>query len=65
MGLFKKKEKEGVQCPACGSFNISMVKGTQPVVAYPGFFSGVSNNSPDGDNGLRVCKKCKNVFSLI
>jgi hypothetical protein len=64
MGLFSKKEKEGLQCPACGSPSVSVVKGTEAVVAYPGFYSGVSNNSMDGDNGLRVCKKCKNVFSL-
>jgi len=64
MRLFSKKEKDGIQCPACGSFSVTVVKGTQPVVAYPGFYSGVSNNSMDGDNGLRVCKKCKNVFSV-
>jgi uncharacterized C2H2 Zn-finger protein len=61
MGLFKRKEKSGVKCPACGSFNTSTVKGTQVVISYPGFYSGVSNN-PETKEKLQQCKDCKNIF---
>ncbi len=64
MGLFSKKEKTGKKCPACGSFHISMVKGTQAVVSYPGFYSGVSNNAESGKVIQFHCKECKNVFRL-
>jgi hypothetical protein len=62
MGLFKSKTKSGVKCPACGSANTAVVKGTQPVMAYPGFYSGVSNS--EEKIVMQRCKDCQNVFRL-
>lgn len=64
MGLFKHKEKSGVKCPACGSSSISPVKGTKAVMAYPGFYSGVSSNAGDAKIIQMQCKECKNVFRI-
>jgi hypothetical protein len=64
MGLFKKKEKSGEKCPACGSLNTCAARGVQPVVAYPGFYSGVSADSSKVKADMRQCKECKNVFRI-
>ena len=63
MGLFsKKKEKSGAKCPACGSFKISPVRGTQAVMSYPGFYSGISNNPDNSKVIMCRCNDCKNIF---
>jgi hypothetical protein len=64
MGLFKSKEKNSVKCPACGSANTAIVKGTQAVMAYPGFFSGVANDPEAKKYHQRQCKVCKNIFRM-
>lgn len=64
MGLFKRKEKSGIKCPACGSFNTCVAKGTQAIVSYPGFYSGISSDSAALKNKLQKCKDCKNVFQI-
>jgi hypothetical protein len=61
MGLFSKKEKTGIKCPACGGTKISSVKGTQAVMSYPGFYSGVSSD-PEAKAKTQQCKDCKNIF---
>lgn len=63
MGLFKKQEKSGIKCPACGSFKIFAVKGTQAVMSYPGFYSGISS-SPEAGKHFARCKNCKNIFQI-
>jgi hypothetical protein len=64
MGLFKSKEKSGVKCPACGSANTAIVKGTQAVIAYPGFYSGIANSPEKEKIIMQKCKDCKNVFRM-
>jgi hypothetical protein len=64
MGLFRKQENSGNKCPACGSFKTAVVKGTKAVVAYPGFYSGISSNSDTGETNLWQCKECKNIFKV-
>lgn len=62
MGLFKKKEKNSLTCPACNGVKVTVVKGTKAVMEYPGFYSGISN-SPDETKVIRYqCKDCKNIF---
>ena len=61
MGLFKNKGKTDFKCPACGSTKTTAAKGTQAVMSYPGFYSGISANE-DSKEIIWVCKDCKNVF---
>jgi DNA-directed RNA polymerase subunit RPC12/RpoP len=63
MGLFKPKEKQGIKCPACGSTKIGGVKGTQAVMAYPGFYSGIAND-PEAKKQTVQCRDCKSIFRL-
>jgi len=63
MGLFKSKEKTEIKCPACGSTRTTIAKGTQAVMAYPGFYSGISAKE-DSTEVLWLCKDCKNVFRV-
>jgi DNA-directed RNA polymerase subunit RPC12/RpoP len=63
MGLFKSKEKQGIKCPACGSTKIGRVKGTQAVIAYPGFYSGIAGDSEAKKQNIQ-CRDCKNIFRL-
>ncbi len=61
MSLFGRNGKSSIKCPACGSFNTSGVKGTQAVMSYPGFYTGISNN-PEAKENLQQCKECKSIF---
>lgn len=64
MGLFDKKKKGGVKCPVCGSYKTSGAKGVKPVLAYRGFYNAVIYNPNTGEDNMRQCNKCKNIFKL-
>jgi hypothetical protein len=63
MGFLKPEGKKGIKCPACGSAKIGGVKGTQAVIAYPGFYSGIAND-PEAKKQNLQCRECKNIFRL-
>ena len=63
MALFKSKEKTGIKCPACGSMKTTIARGTQALMAYPGFYSGISS-AEDSKEQMWLCKDCKNVFRI-
>ena len=61
MGLFGRNGKSGIKCPACGGIKVTAVSGTQAVMSYPGFYTGVAN-SPDVKEKMLQCRDCKNIF---